>query len=394
MPVLLLAIPSLGAAEVLPSQPIVFLDGRLVLGGEASVSISSEDEGFFNYTDYDHNTLRTVRLGLSAAFHTGSRVSILGELRTENWDTLRPYALYVRIRPLKDRAFDVQAGRIPPTFGAYGRRGYGYDNPLVGAPLGYQYLTSLRADAVPANADDLLRMRGRGWLVTYPVGDRTPASGLPLASAFRWDTGVQARVQAGWAEASGALTVGSLSNPRVRDDNDGRQLAGRLALRPTPGLVVGLSGARAAYLGRRAVADLPGADAETFTQDAFGFDVEYSRDYWLVRTEAIVSRWQLPAVTAPQLDALSAWSMLVEGRYKLRPGLYAAGRLDALRFSRVDGTQARQVAWDAPVTRVEAGVGYSLRRNIVLKGVYQHNWRDMTRYASLGFVSAQLLYWF
>ena len=32
--------------------------------------------------------------------------------------------------------------------------------------------------------------------------------------------------------------------------------------------------------------------------------------------------------------------------------------------------------WDAPVTRLEAGVGYSVHRNALLKVVYQHNDRD------------------
>ena len=41
------------------------------------------------------------------------------------------------------------------TFGAFARRTYANDNPLIGYPLAYQYLTSLRPDAVPATADAL-----------------------------------------------------------------------------------------------------------------------------------------------------------------------------------------------------------------------------------------------
>src|SRR5256886_9040457 len=57
--------------------------------------------------------------------------------------------------------FDIQAGRVPPTFGAFARRAYVSDNFLIGYPLAYQYLTSLRPDAVPANADELLRSEER-----------------------------------------------------------------------------------------------------------------------------------------------------------------------------------------------------------------------------------------
>ncbi len=87
-------------AQLLPSEPIQLVAGRLVLGGELSASISSsQDTGYFNLTDYDHDVLRLFRLGLSAAFAVSEQVAVLGEIRTENWDTLRPYALYVRIRP-------------------------------------------------------------------------------------------------------------------------------------------------------------------------------------------------------------------------------------------------------------------------------------------------------
>ena len=126
-------------AQVLPSEPIQLVDGRLVLGGQVAGTISAPaDDGFFNFTDYDHNALRVLRLSVSAAVTAREHFAVLGELRTENWDTLRPYALYARVRPWVDRAVDVQVGRIPPTFGAYGRRGYGIGDPLIGSPLAYQ----------------------------------------------------------------------------------------------------------------------------------------------------------------------------------------------------------------------------------------------------------------
>jgi hypothetical protein len=69
---------------------------------------------------------------------------------------------------------------------------YGSSNILIGQPLAYQYLTSIRADALPATPDDLLRMRGRGWLSNFPSATPTPGPGLPLVNTSRWDTGVQA----------------------------------------------------------------------------------------------------------------------------------------------------------------------------------------------------------
>ena len=326
-----------GRAQERRSDPVVLGDGVLTLGGDASVTFScadspnqgacGEDTGFFNYSDYQHSALRNLRLDVSADWRPNPHVSLLAELRSENGAAPRPYALYVRLRPWKRRAFDIQAGRVPPTFGAFARRTYASDNLLIGYPLAYQYLTSLRADAIPANADDLLGMRGRGWLSNFLVGNRAPDRGLPIATAFRWDTGVQVHAATHWADATAAVTAGSLANPLVGDDNAGKQVAGRVALHPVAGLLVGLSGTRGAFLTREAVRSAGReSDAPDFVQTAVGADAEYSRDYYLVRIETILSDWTEPTIVAP----LRALATSVEGRYKLRPGLYAAARFDHL----------------------------------------------------------------
>ena len=119
------------------------------------------------------------------------------------------------------------------------RSAYGSGNLLIGQPLAYQYLLSIRPDALPANADDLLRMRGRGWLSSFPVGNPAAAPGLPMINTSHWDTGVQAHGVNGMFEWTGAVTVGSLSDPRLHDNNGGKQLVGRVVTRPSPALAVG-----------------------------------------------------------------------------------------------------------------------------------------------------------
>jgi hypothetical protein len=382
--------------QTLPAEPIRTAGGRLVVSGELSAIAGEKDErAYFNYTDYEHNALRMIRLAVAASFRIDRRLAVLADVRTENLDRLRPYALYVRFRPWLEREFDVQAGRIPPTFGSFSRRSYASDNLLIGYPLAYQYLTSLRPDAVPAGVDDLLRMRGRGWLVDYPLGATAAGPGVPLVTAFRWDTGVQARVRLGMLDAAAAVTTGTLANPRVTDDNGGKQVSGRAALQPAPGLVIGVSAARGAFLSDAARDTLPGRAREGYAQRAFGADVEYSRDHWLIRAEAIVSDFRTPDLgsveVSRRLRAAAAW---VEGRYRITPRVYAAGRLDRLVFSRIAPPGGRPLSWDAPVTRVEAGAGYYLQRNLVAKVVYQYNWRDGGRELERGYPAAQLLYWF
>jgi hypothetical protein len=238
-------------------------------------------------------------------------------------------------------------------------------------------------------------MRGRGWQSSFPVGNQTPAPGVPLLSGFRWDTGVQVHAASDLAEVTASVTTGTLSNPLVRDDNDGKQVTGRLALRPVIGLVVGASAARGAFVSKTVANSVVGnAGAFAYSQTAFGSDVEYSRDYYLVRAETVWSQWALPEIRAPFIDApLRAFAVSIEGRYKVRPGLYVAARVDHLGFSDVTGTAGTE-PWDAPVSRVEVGGGYSLQRNLVLKLSYQYNTRDAGRQTTLGLPAAQLVYWF
>jgi hypothetical protein len=385
-------------AQGLPSEPFVFGDGTVTLSGDVSVTAScshaadgavcAPDSGFFNYTDYDNSTLRMFRAGMNGAVRVNGRVTVLGELRLENAEPPRPYGLYVRVRPFAARDVDVQIGRIPSTFGAFPRRTYSSDNPLIGYPLAYQYLLSLRSDALPATVDDLLRMRGRGWLSSFPIGNPAAKPGLPLADALQWDTGVQVHGAASWIEAAASVTVGSLAHPLVRDDNNGRHLAGRVALRPLPGLLVGISGSHAPYVST-AAAQAAGSTADHFVQDAVGTDVEYSRDHYVLRMELVHSQFHL-ATIQPRLDATAVSG---EARYKLHPRFYVAVRGDHLGFNTVTGS-TRSATWEAPVTRWETGGGYMLQRNAQLRVTIQRNSRDGGRVRRLDALSAQLLYWF
>jgi hypothetical protein len=396
---ILVAVASAARAQTLPSEPIALADGRVTVGGGVSASFGSRDPGFFNYTDYEHSALRLLRIDVSAAAKVGPHLSLLGEVRTENTDSLEAYALYARIRPWTRHDFDIQVGRIPPTFGAFARRTYANDNPLIGYPLAYQYLTSLRPDALPATADELLQKRSLGWLVRYSIGASASDRGVPLVSAFRWDTGVQVHGAAGIVSATAAITAGTVSNPRFSDDNGGRQVAGRLEVRPVAGLIAGTSVARGRFVSdaaaRSALGETRAATDEEFAQTAWGGDVEYSRAYYLVRLETIISAWHLPIVRAPAIsDRLLAASTSVEGRYKIVPGLYAAARIDHIGFNDVTGSTST-APWDAPVTRVEVGTGYSIQRNLLLKVSYQHNTRDggvLRREEHLG--AGQLVFWF
>jgi hypothetical protein len=390
----------LALLSLLALAPAPGAHAQVTVSGEATATFGRRDDAaFFNYTDYEHNALRMLRLSLAGMWRPGPRLAFLTELRSEDAQRVIPYALYARVRPFAGRAFFIQAGRIPPVFGAFARRTYGSDaNPLIGYPLAYQYLTSLRPDAIPASADDLLAMRARGWRAEFPVGVRTPGPGVPLVSAYRWDTGVEAHAASARFDGSIAVTTGTLSNPRVGDDNRGVQVSGRVAWRPVVGLVLGASAARGEFL-TRAISDTyaPVLGTRAYTQQAIAVDAEYSRDYWIVRGELIDSRWNLPALNLPLIDRpLHATAGFVETRYRFGPRYFAAARADRLTFSRIQGTRFNGAAtpWDAPVTRLEVGAGIYLLRTLTARAVVQRNWRDAGRVTARTFLSGQVAYWF
>jgi hypothetical protein len=397
---LALVLPGRAVAQEAPNGPPANLGTRYSFGVEGAVSFAPEDSSYFNYTTDAYNLLRLTRFEASGALRLGSWFALVGDVRLQGaigeggW-RVRPYAVFARFRPWPERALDIQVGLIPPVFGAFSRRAYGADNPLIGFPLGYQYVTTLRADAVPGSADELLAKRGRGWLVGYSVGNPARDYGVPLDDGLRYPAGAEVHAGGGRVEASVAVTTGSLSNPAALNVGWNPQIAGRVVVRPMAGLVLGASASHGTFL-TRALTDTLGTTGDSGTNDqtAAGFDAEYSRGHLIVRTEGILSRWRLPQSAPPHLrEPLRAFAIDIEGRYRLLPGLYAAIRVDRLGFSEICGAMGC-LPWDAPVRRVEAGGAFAILRNIVVKGSYQYNRRDGTFRPKEGLASVQLLVWF
>jgi hypothetical protein len=372
-------------------------ESRILYGGEITFNYAPKDPGYFNETEYTHDALRLVRLSFDLELRAAESFAVLTEIRSDNLGVPEPYALYVRLRPVRDRAFDIQVGRIPPVFGSYSRRRYDSDNPLIGYPLPYQYPTSLRADSAPATVDRLLMYRGYGARTRYAIGNTTVKEGLAQVNPLRWDTGVQVRLGSDPIELAVAVTQGTISSPLVEDDNGGKQIAGRVGFRPAFGVELGFSGARGDYVAEVVTTKLPNegrGDEHQTHQTSFGADAEIGRGPWLFRGEAIWTRWDVP--TLPSLGSLDALGFFVEGRYKITAGLYAAARISGSRFSSVDRPEVSggDVTWDAPVTRLEAGIGYNLHRHLLLKVVLQLNERDGGPTTSRTTPAVQALFWF
>jgi hypothetical protein len=396
---LALAVPAPVAAQgpepaASPSPP-----GRLTLGGDATATISPPDTtAFFNYTNYDQNALRAAQVRLMGEWRLSGSVSLLGELRADNVAGLDAAAWYVRWHPGSAAHLDIQVGRIPPVIGLFAREPYGRDNSLMAAPLAYQYLLSLRPDALPASADDLIRMRGRGWEPSFPIGSSTVAPGIPIVSAFRWDTGAEVHWRDGRLDLAGALTRGSAAVPVVgREVDQGVGWSGRAAVDGPGGLTVGVSGSRGPWIQASTLTLVPAGLSGEDTQSLLGADLEYGWGRWLVRAEELRSVFELPLESAASPDThLAVWSGYLEGRYRFLPRWQVAARLEYLSFSRVEGTLngGAPIGWEPPVERVSTDVGYRIDRQLEVRAGWQMNWRSGGRVLTRGYPAAQLLFWF
>jgi hypothetical protein len=426
---------SSAGADLLPSRPISLWNDRLVVSGEATVTVGLRDDGYFNAIDYSHDAFNLIVAAVSAELRAHDRVSLLGQVVDEvglrdrdfgpaDRHVLRPYALYVRVQPLADRALFVQAGRIPPVFGSFARQEYAAGNPLIGLPLAYHYPTVVRPDVVPSSVTELEANRGEGWLVRYPrsAAPAAGAQGVPLLSARRWDTGVQVRVGDGPLDVAAAITNGTLSKPLTVDDNGGKQVSARIGLRPSAAVSLGASIAQGEFVSDEARAVLS-AEKQTarYRQRAFGLDGEVSRGYVLLRGELVASRWSTPFVSNEPDRGLSAWAAWLETRVKLSPRWAVAARGERLQFSTLrgvaasgssgggtdtggytdpyapggnGGAAAASQTWDAPVTRIEMAASYLLQRNVRVKAAWQYDWRDGGRVRREGHAALQLAYWF
>jgi hypothetical protein len=374
------------------SQPTHAGDRRVAVAFEAAAIVSRRDDvAFFNFTDYEHNALRVGRARLMAEWRVAAPLSFVGEVRTENGDSVDVAALYARWRPWEGRAVAVQAGRVPPLIGAFPRRAYGRANVVIGWPLAYQYLVSLRPDARPATVDDLLRMRGRGWQPSFPIGSQTLRPGLSLINASHWDTGVQISAQVRRLAVAGAITEGPPARPSVRDRTPGLGWSGRASLTLPAGIVVGASGGTGNWIDRAAL-DPSSFDGRA-SERVVGVDAEAGHGRWLLRTEWFHAAFTLPIGAAP-VD-LGARVGFIEGRYRFSPRWQFGARAERLRFARVEGSALRGATpWDADVDRVEGALSYRPTTSTEIKAAWQHNWRDGGRVRERGFAAIQFLFWY
>ena len=156
-------------AQAPPSEPVVLAGGALTVGGDISATFGSRGPRLLQL-----HRLRGFRAADAAGRRQRGAPRGQSRCRSSAKSGARmaggpaPTPCTSASGPGPARRFDIQVGRIPPTFGAFPRRSYESENPLIGYPLAYQYLTSIRADAVPGQRRRTARRcaAAGGWPLT------------------------------------------------------------------------------------------------------------------------------------------------------------------------------------------------------------------------------------
>ena len=220
------SVAAAASAQTLPSEPVSFGNGRVVLGGDVAATIAPVDRGSSvrpgGRPQHDAGVPhRTERAG---ARHP-PRLTAGGSAIREPRRLCRPSRCTRgcgRLRTAGSTSRSVASRRRSASSPAWPTRSRTRSS-AIRSPI--STLTSLRPDALPASTDELLQMRARGWRSSFSVGESTPAPGVPLAASLTWDTGVQVIAGLKAVTLVGAVTNGTLSNPRVSDDNGGKTVA-------------------------------------------------------------------------------------------------------------------------------------------------------------------------
>lgn len=314
-------------------------------------------------SNYDAYGLRVFLDG-----NVNDRLNVFGQVVLRDGATPYVDGAYVLFTPFPARDTHLIAGKIPWPIGTYGPRTYSNKNPLIATPLMYQYHTTLLWYEIVPSADALLATAGRGQYGVDYFG-YAEGKGMPIVDDSYWDVGITATGSEGVFEYSMGVTAGTPGwGSTTSDENSGKTIMGRVGLAPVPGVRFGVSGAMGPYLIEGLNAQLPPEqDVNNYYQTLGMVDLELAAGHAELRAEGAWNTWQTPTV-----GDLQVTTGYVEARYSLPIGLYAAGRLDGMRFSDIADSAGAMRSWDSNITRWEIGAGYRIDRNVTTKLVYQH----------------------
>ncbi len=268
--------------------------------------------------------------------------------------------------PGDDWSASAQVGKFATPLGNFVPRHDSFRNPLVRAPLPYDFMTSIGDKGVPANNQAQIDRR-----------DIEDKKGLWLTPIWGPVYHTGAMVFGTWRDFDLRFAVTNAA-PSERPDEwmwqngdiDNLAFSARAGWRAFPGFVAGINWARGPYFRHEAHDSLPrGAHRHDFDQKLVGIDLEYRIGHFEFFAEIYGSEWEVPN-TAGDFRSVSYY---VEGKYTVTPRLHVATRWGQIFFNEVRDRTGARTEWDRDSWRAELGVGYLFESNLLGKVQYEVN---------------------
>jgi hypothetical protein len=320
---------------------------------------------------FDDDTYLQPRLVLSLDLSAGEKWFAHVETR---WDRgfdagardegeFRVDEAFLRWRPLGDPRLQVQVGKFATVFGNWVERHEFFDNPFLDAPLPYNRMLGIADRTVAPNTTVIAARRNQadnkaGWLPV--IWGPSYATGFALFGAIgKLDYALELK------NASLASRPDAWSPWQEYFDHP--TLTGRVGYRPSATWAFGLSASSGSYLLDEAQPALPSGDGRNdFQQKVLGLDARWAWRQFQLWGEVIASRFETPY--AGDLEVLSYY---IEGRWKVHPRVWIAGRWGQQFCDEID-TPAGDVSWDRQTWRAEVALGVKITRDLLLKAQYSH----------------------
>jgi hypothetical protein len=339
-------------------------------GGLFDVAASAGTGRVLNRTSHGDSPFDPYRLRLSLDASVTTSLQVYAQMILhEGMQELRADEAYLMWTPWASRDAHLEAGKIPWPIGTFGPRTYSDRNPLIGAPLMYQYHTALPWNHVPTGVDELVSNAGQGQEL-LPAGEWI---GMPVVDDRWWDVGVAAVGAQRPLEYAFGVTRGSPGwpEPESVENVKGHSVMGRLGIVPVAGVRAGVSGSWGMWAPEWFVFQLPPGKQTTDYHEALAMaDLELMRNRWELRGEAFLKYWE--TVTTGTLRLHGGYA---EARVGLAAGAWLAARAELMRFSDVTTSGGITRPWDDGVDRYEAGIGYRVTREVQVRLVGQRNVR-------------------
>jgi hypothetical protein len=302
------------------------------------------------------------------------RLSMLGTLQVQEWLSIfalgdvdrgfdptdgsiqiRPDVYYAKISPFGG-ILQGKFGAIPTSFGQWVNRHFSWQNPLVNAPLAYEWFMAIRGDTAritpktqPANRSTWLPII---WGPSYTSGGQFNGTLDRIDWAFEFKNDALSSAVPYWQLWENPLDGSALT------------YTGRLGWRPTTEWNIGASGSTGSYVVPNS---FPGW--QNYLQNTAGVDVSWAHGDLELWGEALWSSFDIRSSPLSQAGTVGVVSYFMETRWRFDAQWWLAGRWNQQLYGDAPGTSD---SWDDDVWRIDACLGWRVDRTLTVKTQFSY----------------------